>query len=64
MATVPVVRIQNFVDGKFVIGGDRTSYIDSYDPSTGEVNAKVPDSSEEEANEAVAAAVKAFKTSV
>lgn len=62
MATVPVVRIQNFVDGKFVIGGDRTSYIDSYDPSTGEVNAKVPDSTEEEANEAVAAAVKAFKT--
>jgi len=61
MAKSPVVLIQNFVDGKF-LSREQTSYIDSYDPSTGEVHAKVPDSSEEDVNEAVAAAVKAFKT--
>ncbi|KAK3087605.1 hypothetical protein FSP39_008279 [Pinctada imbricata] len=49
--------LQNFIDGEFV---ECTTYIDSYDPSTGEVWAKIPDSGEPEVNAAVDAATKAF----
>lgn len=59
--TPPVVYIHNFVDGKF-FESQRTHYMDSYNPSTGQVHAKVADSAEVDVNEAVASAVKAFKT--
>ncbi|XP_041815076.1 2-aminomuconic semialdehyde dehydrogenase isoform X3 [Chelmon rostratus] len=49
--------LENFIGGKFV---PCRSHIDSYDPSTGEVYCKVPDSGEEEVEAAVAAATEAF----
>ena len=49
--------LENFIDGKFV---PCDCHIDSYDPSTGEVYCKVPDSDNEEVDEAVKAAKKAF----
>lgn len=57
-----IVWIQNFIDSRFSAPRDG-SYIDSYDPSTGTVIVKVPDSSEDDVNDAVKAAVTAFKTS-
>uniref|UniRef100_A0A3P8URA8 Aldehyde dehydrogenase 8 family, member A1 n=1 Tax=Cynoglossus semilaevis TaxID=244447 RepID=A0A3P8URA8_CYNSE len=49
--------LKNFIGGKFVPG---RRHIESYDPSTGEVYCKVPDSSKEEVEAAVAAAKDAF----
>ncbi|KAG8011249.1 Aldehyde dehydrogenase family 8 member A1 [Nibea albiflora] len=49
--------LENYIGGKFV---PSRSHIDSYDPSTGEVYCKVPDSAEEEVEAAVAAAKEAF----
>ncbi|KAM3602380.1 uncharacterized protein V6R79_003023 [Siganus canaliculatus] len=49
--------LENFIGGKFV---PCKSHIDSYDPSTGEVYCKVPDSGKEEVEAAVAAAKAAF----
>ncbi|XP_051908956.1 2-aminomuconic semialdehyde dehydrogenase [Hippocampus zosterae] len=49
--------LENFIGGKFVTC---QSYIDSYDPSTGQVYCKVPDSGEREVEAAVAAAKEAF----
>ncbi|XP_019632799.1 PREDICTED: aldehyde dehydrogenase family 8 member A1-like [Branchiostoma belcheri] len=49
--------LQNFIDGQFV---GTENHIDSYNPSTGEVYAKVPDSGEAEVNAAVHAAKEAF----
>ncbi|XP_030054312.1 2-aminomuconic semialdehyde dehydrogenase [Microcaecilia unicolor] len=49
--------LENFIAGKFV---PCTDYIDSYDPSTGEVYCRVPDSSSQEINAAVTAAKGAF----
>ncbi|XP_061667647.1 2-aminomuconic semialdehyde dehydrogenase isoform X2 [Syngnathoides biaculeatus] len=49
--------LENFIGGKFV---PCRSHIDSYDPSTGEVYCKVPDSGEEAVEDAVAAAKEAF----
>uniref|UniRef100_A0A3Q4HRB8 Aldehyde dehydrogenase 8 family, member A1 n=1 Tax=Neolamprologus brichardi TaxID=32507 RepID=A0A3Q4HRB8_NEOBR len=49
--------LENYIGGKFV---SCRSYIDSYDPSTGEVYCKVPDSGKEEVDAAVAAAKEAF----
>lgn len=40
-----LLMLENFIDGKFL---PCHSYIDSYDPSTGEVYCKVPDSGKEE----------------
>ncbi|XP_062599269.1 2-aminomuconic semialdehyde dehydrogenase-like [Saccostrea cucullata] len=51
------VIVQNYVNGKFV---QTEKYIDSFDPSTGEVWAKIPDSGETEVNDAVTAAKAAF----
>lgn len=51
------MKIHNFINGEFVETG---SYIDSYDPSTGETWAKVPDSDENDVNKAVEAAKNAF----
>ncbi|XP_029965796.1 2-aminomuconic semialdehyde dehydrogenase isoform X3 [Salarias fasciatus] len=49
--------LENFIGGKFLSCG---SHIDSYDPSTGKVYCKVPDSGKEEVDAAVAAAKEAF----
>ncbi|KAK2856315.1 hypothetical protein Q5P01_005050 [Channa striata] len=49
--------LENYIGGKFV---PCRNYIDSYDPSTGEVYCKVPDSGKEEVDAAVAAAKEAF----
>ena len=49
--------LENFIGGKFL---PCNSYIDSYDPSTGEVYCKVPNSGKEEIEAAVEAAREAF----
>ncbi|XP_077366740.1 2-aminomuconic semialdehyde dehydrogenase [Festucalex cinctus] len=49
--------LENFIGGKFV---PCRSHIDSYDPSTGQVYCKVPDSGQQEVEAAVAAAKEAF----
>ena len=54
-----VVRaLENFIDGKLVACAQ---HIDSFNPSTGEVYLKVPDSGEEEVKAAVAAAKRAYE---
>lgn len=50
--------IENFINGEFV---PTNSHIDSIDPSTGSVWAKIPDSDETDINKAVDAAKKAFQ---
>ena len=45
-----MIVVENFINGKFV---PTDSYIDSFDPSTGEVWAKVPASGEREVQLAV-----------
>lgn len=54
-----IKTLENYINGKFV---PTTSHIDSYDPSTGEVFLKVPDSGKEDIDNAVEAAKVAFKT--
>nr|XP_009930236.1 PREDICTED: aldehyde dehydrogenase family 8 member A1 isoform X2 [Opisthocomus hoazin] len=49
--------LENFIAGKFV---PCSSYIDSYNPSTGDVYCRVPDSGKEEVEAAVKAAKNAF----
>ncbi|XP_062426871.1 2-aminomuconic semialdehyde dehydrogenase isoform X3 [Rhea pennata] len=49
--------LENFIAGKFV---PCSSYIDSYNPSTGDVYCRVPDSGKEEVDAAVRAAKDAF----
>ncbi|NXF90679.1 AL8A1 dehydrogenase, partial [Eubucco bourcierii] len=49
--------LENFIGGKFV---PCSSYIDSYNPSTGDVYCRVPDSGKEEVDLAVEAAKAAF----
>ncbi|RVE56019.1 hypothetical protein OJAV_G00231930 [Oryzias javanicus] len=56
-AASPNLVLENFIGGKFV---SCQQHIDSYDPSTGEVYCKVPDSGKEEVDTAVAAAKNAF----
>ena len=51
-------ELENFIDGRFVAC---SRHIDSYNPATGQVHLKVPDSGEEEVQQAVEAAQKAFK---
>ena len=60
MATV-VKELANFINGDFI---KYPKYLDSYNPATGEVFLKVPDSGSEEIEQAVQAASKAFKSSV
>ena len=50
--------LDNFINGEFVPCG---AHIDSYDPSTGNVYCKVPDSGKEEVDLAVKAAKEAFE---
>lgn len=51
--------LDNFINGEFVPCG---AHIDSYDPSTGNVYCKVPDSGKEEVDLAVKAAKEAFES--
>jgi len=55
----PIVIVHNFIDGQFTDG--EQAYIDSFDPSTGSVWAKIPDSGASEVDRAVKAAVTAQK---
>ncbi|XP_029800552.1 2-aminomuconic semialdehyde dehydrogenase isoform X2 [Suricata suricatta] len=55
--TKALLTLENFINGKFV---PCDSYIDSYDPSTGEVYCRVPNSGKEEIQAAVEAARAAF----
>ena len=52
------VVLYNFINGEFVTPKE---YIDSYDPSVGEVYAKIPDSDSDDVCQAVKAAKEAFK---
>ena len=52
------VVVQNFIDGQFV---KVKEFLDSYDPSTGEVWAQIPDSGKIEVDKAVSAAKKAYQ---
>ena len=56
-----VQALQNFINGEFV---SCNSYVDSYNPATGEIYLKVPRSEEKEVQVAVEAAQHAFKKSV
>ena len=52
-----IERVNNFIDGKFV---STEAYLESFNPSTGEVIAHIADSSADDAKRAVEAARKAF----
>ena len=52
-----LVIVNNFIDGEFVPCDD---YLDSYDPSTGQVWARVASSSAKDVGRAVEAAQAAF----
>ncbi|KAL4225871.1 Aldehyde dehydrogenase 8 member A1 [Mactra antiquata] len=51
------IQVQNFINGEFC---DSERHLDSFDPSTGEVWAKIPDSSANDVEQAVKAAKDAF----
>ena len=51
--------LENFINGEFVSSNE---YIDSYEPSTGDVWARVPNSTVQDVDDAVQAAKEAFKT--
>eukprot|EP00057_Strongylocentrotus_purpuratus_P024062 XP_011678536.1 PREDICTED: aldehyde dehydrogenase family 8 member A1 [Strongylocentrotus purpuratus] len=51
------VTLENFIDGEFV---PASRFLDSFDPSVGEVWARIPDSGKQEVDLAVAAAKRAF----
>ena len=53
-----MLMLENYINGKFV---SCKNHIDSYDPSTGKVYCKVPDSDQEEVDLAVKAARDAFE---
>ena len=53
-----MLMLENFINGQFV---PCKSHIDSYDPSTGKVYCKVPDSDQKEVDMAVKAARDAFE---
>ncbi|XP_004673933.1 PREDICTED: aldehyde dehydrogenase family 8 member A1 isoform X3 [Condylura cristata] len=55
--TKELLVLNNFIGGKFL---PCNSYIDSYDPSTGEVYCRVPNSGKDEVEAAVKAATAAF----
>ena len=50
-------RVQNFIEGQFV---PSESYLESFNPSTEELIAQIPDSSPGEADRAIQAARRAF----
>lgn len=53
-----MLMLENFINGKLL---PCKNHIDSYDPSTGKVYCKVPDSDQEEVDMAVKAACDAFE---
>jgi len=57
MSSSGVISISNYIDGHFV--PNKTTFA-SHSPSTGQVNALIPDSDGEAVEAAVAAAEKAF----
>ena len=57
------VQIQNFINNEFRTPKNG-QYLDSYDPSVGEVWAQVPNSGPEDAVDAIVAAKAAYKTYV
>ena len=59
MSSGELIQVKNFVNNEFVEAKD---FLDSFDPSTGDVIARIPDSSPDDVNVAVAAAKEAFKT--
>ena len=54
-------HLENFIGGNF-IGPLSGQFIDNFDPSTGEVSGKIPDSNEKDVAVAVEAAQRAFRT--
>ncbi|MBO9632103.1 MAG: aldehyde dehydrogenase [Chitinophagaceae bacterium] len=54
-------HLENFIGGNF-IGPLSGNFIDNYNPATGEVSGKIPDSNEQDVAAAVQAAQKAFTT--
>ncbi len=54
-----VLQLRNFINNTFV---STDEYIDSFNPSTGKLLAKIPKSGKKEADYAVEAACQAFKT--
>ena len=54
-----VIHLQNYIGGRFT--DDVTSRLESRDPSTGEVTVTVPDSGQQQVDEAVGAATAAFQ---
>lgn len=54
-----IKTLENFIDGQFI---PCSSHLDSYNPATGEVFLKIPDSGKQEIDLAVEAAKKAFKS--
>lgn len=55
-----VQELENYINGEFV-GCSRL--LDSYNPATGEVHLRIPDSGKQEVDAAVEAAKNAFKKS-
>ena len=53
-----MLNIENFINGEFV---STKSYLQSFNPATGEAHALVPDSSAEDVEKAVSAAEVAFE---
>lgn len=51
------IQIENFINGEFAA---TKNYLDSFDPSTGEVWAKIPSSGSKDVDDAVSAARNAF----
>lgn len=56
----PVITVLNYINGKFVQPDEDTRWIESYNPASGEVNARLPDSGAIEVQLAVHAAKEAF----
>ncbi|OQV25109.1 Aldehyde dehydrogenase family 8 member A1 [Hypsibius exemplaris] len=56
-----IIVVENFIRGAFVDNGENDlQFIDSYEPATGQIWAKIPDSGDEEVSKAVVAAKNAF----
>lgn len=58
MATAEVMELRNFIGGRFV--ATECGLMDTVEPSTGALLARLPDSGEQEVDQAVAAAKAAF----
>ena len=52
-------QFQNYIDGKF---RDGSTWFDSVDPATGDIWARMPEASEQDVDQAVAAADRAFRS--